>query len=166
MLENFRPFTLKKVKLDVINSCSSSWSLVTYLLRRDIERNMRGYAKVTRCHLVKKHFVYLLLVYKLLPQCSLAAKKLQRREELFDNFMSFSVDITAGKLSRYEVFSSPYFPVFGRNTGKYVPEKTPYWGTFYAVYVEYDTSVQKAIAYIWFKSTKKSGMFYQDNLFS
>ena len=62
--------------------------------------------------------------------------------------MGFSVDITAGKMSRYEVFCSLYFPVFGRNTGKYAPEKTPHLGTFYAVYVEYDTAVQKAIAYI------------------
>ena len=32
-------------------------------------------------------------------------------------------------------FSSPYFPVFSPNTGKYEPEKTPYLETFYAVYV-------------------------------
>ena len=27
---------------------------------------------------------------------------------------------------KYQVFSGPYFPVFGLNTGKYGPEKTPY----------------------------------------
>ena len=27
------------------------------------------------------------------------------------------------KVSKYGVFSGPYFPVFGLNTGKYVPEK-------------------------------------------
>ena len=27
---------------------------------------------------------------------------------------------------RYGVFSGPYFPVFGLNTGKYRPEETPY----------------------------------------
>ena len=36
---------------------------------------------------------------------------------------------TAWIVSKYEVFSGPYFP----NTGKYGPEKTPYLGTFYAV---------------------------------
>ena len=39
---------------------------------------------------------------------------------------------------KYGVFSGPYFPVFGLNkeiyglnlrTGKYGPEKTPYWGS-------------------------------------
>ena len=30
-------------------------------------------------------------------------------------------------------FSGPYFPVFGLNTGKYGPEKTPYLDTFHAV---------------------------------
>ena len=36
-------------------------------------------------------------------------------------------------MSKYVVISSPYFPVFGLNTGKYVPEITPYLGTFHAV---------------------------------
>ena len=30
-------------------------------------------------------------------------------------------------------FSGPYFPVFGLNTGKYGPEKTPYLDHFHAV---------------------------------
>ena len=42
--------------------------------------------------------------------------------------------ITAGKVSKYGVFSGPYFLVFVLNTGKYGPEKTPYLDTFYAVY--------------------------------
>ena len=29
-------------------------------------------------------------------------------------------------MSKYGVFSGPYFPVFGLNTGKYGPEETPY----------------------------------------
>ena len=33
---------------------------------------------------------------------------------------------TAWKLFKYGVFSGPYFPVFGLNTGKYGPEETPY----------------------------------------
>ena len=51
--------------------------------------------------------------------------------------------ITASKASKYGVFSGPYFPVFGLNTeinrvfspnrGKYGPENTPYFDTFYTV---------------------------------
>ena len=37
---------------------------------------------------------------------------------------------TAWKLSKYGVFSGPYFTVFSPNTGKYGPEKTPYLDTF------------------------------------
>ena len=37
------------------------------------------------------------------------------------------------KVSKYEVFSGPYFPVFSPNTGKSGPEKTPYADTFLAV---------------------------------
>ena len=36
-------------------------------------------------------------------------------------------------VQKYGVFSDPYFPVFGLNTGKYGPEKTPYLDTFHAV---------------------------------
>ena len=36
-------------------------------------------------------------------------------------------------MSKYRVFSGPYFPVFGLNTGKYVPEKISYLDTFHAV---------------------------------
>ena len=36
-------------------------------------------------------------------------------------------------MSKYGVISSPYFPVFGLNTGKYGPEITAYLDTFHAV---------------------------------
>ena len=36
-------------------------------------------------------------------------------------------------MSKYGVFSGPYFPVFRPNTRKYGPEKTPYLYTFHAV---------------------------------
>ena len=39
---------------------------------------------------------------------------------------------TVRKVSKYEVFSGPYFPVFSPNTGKYGPEKPPYLDTFHA----------------------------------
>ena len=35
-------------------------------------------------------------------------------------------------MSKYGVFPGPYFPIFGLNTGKYGPEKTPYLDTFHA----------------------------------
>ena len=38
------------------------------------------------------------------------------------------------KVSKYGIFSGPYFPVFGLNAeiygGKYGPEKTPIWTLF------------------------------------
>ena len=34
--------------------------------------------------------------------------------------------ITAWKVSKYGVLSGPYFPVFGLNTGKCGPAKSPY----------------------------------------
>ena len=37
------------------------------------------------------------------------------------------------KVSKYGVFSGPYFPVFGLDTVKYGPEKTPYLDNFHAV---------------------------------
>ena len=43
--------------------------------------------------------------------------------------------LAAWKVSKYRVFSGPYFPVFGLNTGKYGPEKTPYLDIFHAVIV-------------------------------
>ena len=37
------------------------------------------------------------------------------------------------EVSKYGVFSGPYFPVFSPNTRKYEPEKTLYLDTFDAV---------------------------------
>ena len=36
-------------------------------------------------------------------------------------------------MSKYEVISGPYFPVFSPNTGKYGPEITPYLDFFHVV---------------------------------
>ena len=41
------------------------------------------------------------------------------------------------KVSKYGVFSGPYFNVFGMNTGKYGPEKSPYLDTFHAVLIKF-----------------------------
>ena len=37
------------------------------------------------------------------------------------------------EVSKYGVFSGPYFPAFSPDAGKYGPEKNPYLNTFYAV---------------------------------
>ena len=47
------------------------------------------------------------------------------------------------KVSKYGVFAGPYFPVFGLNTGKYGPEKTPYLDTFYAVSAFLTVTIEK-----------------------
>ena len=54
---------------------------------------------------------------------------------LCDNYdkLEFTQLYSAWKLSKYGVFSSPYFPVFSPNTGKYGPEITPYLDNFHAV---------------------------------
>ena len=39
------------------------------------------------------------------------------------------------KVSQYGVFSGPYFPVSGINTGKCGPEKTPCLDNFYAEFI-------------------------------
>ena len=41
--------------------------------------------------------------------------------------------VTAGKVSKYGVFSGRHFLVFSPNTGNYGPEKNPYLDTFHAV---------------------------------
>ena len=40
---------------------------------------------------------------------------------------------TAWKVSKYGFFSGPYFSGFGLNTGKYGPEKTPYFEHYYCI---------------------------------
>ena len=44
-----------------------------------------------------------------------------------------TLKFTAWKVSKYGLFSDPYFPAFGLNTGKYGPDKTPYLDTFHKV---------------------------------
>ena len=58
-------------------------------------------------------------------------------------YKSFDRPSTAWKVSKYEIFSGPYFPAFGLSTeiygvfspnaGKYGPEKTTHLDTFHAV---------------------------------
>ena len=51
----------------------------------------------------------------------------------FFKYLVLNTSSTAWKVSKYVVFSGPYFPVFSPNTGKYGPETTPYLDTFHAV---------------------------------
>ena len=47
--------------------------------------------------------------------------------------LEITKNLTRWKVSKYGVFSGPYFPVFSPNTGIYGPEKTPYLDTFQTV---------------------------------
>ena len=49
-----------------------------------------------------------------------------------ESFLLFAYN-SAWNVSKYGVFSGPYFPIFGLNIGKYGPEKIPYLDTFHAV---------------------------------
>ena len=52
-------------------------------------------------------------------------------------------------MSKYGVISGPYFPVFSPNTGKYVPEITPYLDTFYAVLVAWSSMFFRESTTFW-----------------
>ena len=62
---------------------------------------------------------------------------------------------TAWKVSKYKVFSGPYFPVFGLNTGKYGLEKTLYLDTIHAellhnTYFLHEQQLLKSNSDFWF----------------
>ena len=40
-------------------------------------------------------------------------------------------------MSKYGVFSGPYFSAFGWNTGEYGPEKTPYFVNYFVILESY-----------------------------
>ena len=52
---------------------------------------------------------------------------------LYIQFLLLLSNVTAWKVSKYRVFSTPYLSVFSPNAGKYGPEKTPYLDTFHAL---------------------------------
>ena len=52
---------------------------------------------------------------------------------LYFEFSMISLTIHCVKVSKYGVFSGPYFPVFSPNTGKCGPEKYPYLDAFHAM---------------------------------
>ena len=57
-------------------------------------------------------------------------KKTFKKERDFWGEYSLNTSIT---LSRYGVFSGPYFPTFSPNTRKYGLERNPYLDTFHVV---------------------------------
>ena len=89
------------------------------------------------------------------------------------NYLSIQNSITTKKVSKYGVFSGPYFPVFGRNTEIYRvnlriqseyrkirTRKTPYLDTFHAVY---HIGKAKTICTLIFLITKKCGLKPKNN---
>ena len=63
----------------------------------------------------------------------LAVKEYTYELEQLKFYITFTEIFTAREVPKYGAFSDPYFPVFGLNTEKYGPEKTPYLDTFHAV---------------------------------
>ena len=51
------------------------------------------------------------------------------------HWWSILFSLFVGKVSKYGVISGLDFLVFGLNTGRYGPEKTPYLDTFHAVFI-------------------------------
>ena len=58
------------------------------------------------------------------------------------------------KSVQIRVFSGLYFPVFSPNTGKYEPEKNPYFDTFHAVETQlkifFDLTLRSVKNWFWF----------------
>ena len=69
-------------------------------------------------------------IWTLSTQCILCCHRLDFIRWKIGIYRISHTFITAWKVSKYGVISGPYFPVFGLNTGKYGPEKTPYLDTF------------------------------------
>ena len=73
--------------------------------------------------------VVILLFFLFQNMLSLIQKNLKFWSEYY-RFSDFLKEITTWKVSKYGVFSSPYFPVFRQNIGKYGPEKLHIWTLF------------------------------------
>ena len=62
-----------------------------------------------------------------IPKCDSTHAVHSQISSFFSHKFSFKVYLlSAWKVSKYEIFAAPYFPVFG-------PEKTPYLDNFHAV---------------------------------
>ena len=60
-------------------------------------------------------------------------------------------------MSKYGVFSGPYFPVFSLNTGKYGPGKTPHLDPFHAVKDYFNRLFQEQIGLVSVLDTSTEG---------
>ena len=59
---------------------------------------------------------------------------LPHKDEIADKKYLLRFIVTAWKLSKYGVFSGPYFTIFGLNTEKYGPKEYLYLDNFHAVH--------------------------------
>ena len=76
-----------------------------------------------------EHISHLVLVFLLLTKCWLGGLMLFRQSTIWWNqfiIIIFLITFITWKVSKYGVFSGPYFPAFGQ-------EKTPYLDSFHAV---------------------------------
>ena len=64
--------------------------------------------------------------------CSVSIR-MRNVQYLTTEMFPVSRNIHCVKMSKYGVFSGPYFPAFSPNVGKYGPEKTLYLDTFHTV---------------------------------
>ena len=66
---------------------------------------------------------------------SLSRANCKKKGKLWDSSLAFREVLasTEWKVSKYGVFSGPYFPVFSPGAGKCRPGKTPYLDTFHAL---------------------------------
>ena len=75
-----------------------------------------------RCHVHAVINIFYITVFFL---CSIQTS--EKFWRFSDVFSGYRIENTAWKVSKYGIFSGPYFPVFGLNTEKYGPEKSRIW---------------------------------------
>ena len=61
---------------------------------------------------------------------------------MFSFRLAFFISDTAWKVSKYEIFSGPHFPVFSPNTGKYRPERNSVFGHFSGCQIKIATGIK------------------------
>ena len=67
---------------------------------------------------------------KIMDASGTSKKCIEKNTGQSNSVLVFWCGYTVWKVPKYGYFSDPYFPVFCPNTGKYGPEKTPYFGHF------------------------------------
>ena len=85
----------------------------------------------------KSKLLFVIKTNKQIKQENNEKKENKAKQLTFD--LWFSLRITAWKVSKYGVFSGPYFPVFE-------PEKTPYLDSFHVVVDYYHQNLNGLVA--------------------